>query len=95
MVLDNSDKHNHLLLNQNGKNYCLQVFDDIAKLNNFEGISKGIIIFFIGNVNRAINLNFDAGTEVYGSCGATLNGQFMIIGGLNEKRQVRNNQIII
>ena len=52
-------------------------------------------VYFIGNVNRDINLNFDAGTGVYGSCGATLNGQFMIIGGLNEKRQVRNNQIII
>ena len=43
-------------------------------------------------MNRDINLNFDAGTEVYASCGATLNGQFIIIGGSNEKRQV-NNQI--
>ena len=43
-------------------------------------------------MNRDINLNFDAGTEVGYSCGATLNGQFMIIGGSNEKRQV-NNQI--
>ena len=47
-------------------------------------------VYFIGNVNRDINLNFDAGTGVYGSCGATLNGQFIIIGGWNEKRQVRN-----
>ena len=90
MVLNNSNKHNHLLLNQNGKNYGLQVFDYISKLNNFEGISKGIIIYFIGDINRAINLNFDAETEVHGSCGATLNGQFIIIGGENEKRQVRN-----
>ena len=33
-------------------------------------------------------MNFEKGTEVYGSCGATLNGKNWIIGGDNEKRQV-------
>ena len=35
-----------------------------------------------------MKLNFGKSTEAYGSCGATLNGQFWIIGGYNEKRQV-------
>jgi len=33
-------------------------------------------------------LSFEKGTEVHRSCGATLNGQHWIIGGINEKRQV-------
>ena len=49
-----------------------------------------VLKIFQGDVNRDINLNFDAETSVYGSCGATLNGQFIIIGGRNEKRQVNN-----
>ena len=49
-----------------------------------------VLKYFKGDVNRDINLNFDAGTEVQYSCGATLNGQFIIIGGENEKRQVNN-----
>ena len=32
-------------------------------------------------------MNFEKETEVYNSCGATLNGQNWIIGGYNEKRQ--------
>ena len=32
-------------------------------------------------------MNFEEGTEVHASCGATLNGQNWIIGGRNEKRQ--------
>ena len=43
---------------------------------------------YLGNVKRDLKLNFEKGTEVYGSCGATLNGQNWIIGGYNEKRQV-------
>ena len=42
----------------------------------------------LGNVKRELKLNFEKGTEVYNSCGATLNGQNWIIGGDNEKRQV-------
>ena len=33
-------------------------------------------------------MNFEKETEVYRSCGATLNGQNWIIGGYNEKIQV-------
>ena len=43
---------------------------------------------YLGNVQRDLKLNSEKGTEVYGSCGATLNGQHWIIGGYNEKRQV-------
>ena len=42
---------------------------------------------YLGNVKRELKLNFEEGTEVYYSCGATLNGQNWIIGGNNEKRQ--------
>ena len=47
---------------------------------------------FLGNVQRDLKLNFGKGTEVYYSCGATLNGQHWIIGGWNEKRQVSHLQ---
>ena len=33
-------------------------------------------------------MTFEKGTDVYDSCGATLNGKNWIIGGSNEKRQV-------
>ena len=32
--------------------------------------------------------NFEKDTEVYHSCGASLDGQYWIIGGYHEKRQV-------
>ena len=43
---------------------------------------------YLGNVKRDLKLNFEKGTHVYASCGATLNGQNWIIGGSNEERQV-------
>ena len=43
---------------------------------------------YLGNVKRDLKMNFEKGTEVYGSCGATLNGKNWIIGGSNEQRQV-------
>ena len=45
---------------------------------------------YLGNVKRELKLNFGNGTEVYYSCGATLNGQNWIIGGGNypDERQV-------
>ena len=55
----------------------------------FENLSLQI---FSGNVQRDLKLNFEEGTEVYGSCGATLNGQHWIIGGKYEKRQVSHLQ---
>ena len=33
-------------------------------------------------------MNSEKGTELYESCGVTLNGLIWIIGGRNEKRQV-------
>ena len=46
------------------------------------------IKIYLGNIQRILKLNFGKGTEVYYSCGATLNGQQWIIGGINEERQV-------
>ena len=45
---------------------------------------------YLGDVKRELKLNFEEGTEVYYSCGATLNGQNWIIGGGNypDERQV-------
>ena len=43
---------------------------------------------YLGNVQRDLKLNFEKDTEVYWSCGASLNGQYWIIGGHHEKRQV-------
>ena len=48
--------------------------------------------FHLGNVQSDLKLNFEEGTEVYYSCGATLNGQHWIIGGSSEKRQVKHSQ---
>ena len=47
---------------------------------------------YLGNVQSNLKLNFEKGTEVENSCGATLNGQHWIIGGYNEKRQVSHLQ---
>ena len=76
------------------------IFSKIRKFQKISELGASVVsmhftwdhntVYFIGNVNRDINLNFDAETEVYASCGATLNGQFIIIGGYNEERQVRN-----
>lgn len=47
-----------------------------------------------GNIQREpIVLNFEKDTEIYLSCGATLNGRNWIIGGLHQKRQVSFFQI--
>ena len=53
---------------------------DVPKTNRIK--------IYLGNVQRDFKLNFGKGTEVWGSCGATLNGQHWIIGGSNKKRQV-------
>ena len=46
------------------------------------------LIITLGNIQRDLKLNFEEGTEVLRSCGATLNGQHWIIGGDTERRQV-------
>ena len=36
-----------------------------------------------------MNFTYERGTGVYGSCGATLNGEMFVLGGMNKKRQVK------
>ena len=47
-----------------------------------------MIIDFEGNVDEDTVFTFDEDTEVYASCAATLNDEFWVIGGKNQKRQV-------
>ena len=47
-------------------------------------IDNGIL----GNVDDDIAFTFEKDTEVFGSCAATLNGEFWVIGGQKKKRQV-------
>jgi len=42
----------------------------------------------LGNIDGDTVFTFDADTEVWQSCAATLNDEFWVIGGLNKKRQV-------
>ena len=41
-----------------------------------------------GEVDENIEFEFEADTEVNGSCVATLKGEFYVLGGTNYKRQV-------
>ena len=41
-----------------------------------------------GQIDDDINFTYDANTEVYGSCTASLNNEMFVFGGHNEKRQV-------
>ena len=43
----------------------------------------------LGNLDDDLTFRYGDNTQTDGSCGATLNGQFWIIGGRNEKRQVK------
>ena len=64
--------------------------------NQFLSIFKVLSITFprhtkriiLGNTEKNLQLDFESGTEVYRSCGATLNGQFWLIGGTIQSRQV-------
>ena len=78
----------HLVLaldTRNGEQGLLVDFQGILTVFKFV---TDILKYFEGNVEQNLKLNFGKSTEAYGSCGATLNGQFWIIGGVNEKRQV-------
>ena len=46
------------------------------------------VMDFDGNYNEKPSFSFGAKTEVYWSCGTTLNDDFYIFGGFHEKRQV-------
>ena len=50
-----------------------------------------MVITFDGEVDNDINFVYEEGTEVYISCGVTLNGEFWIFGGANNRRQVCQN----
>ena len=50
--------------------------------------TKRLNNLYLGNIQRELKLNFDEGTEVFYSCGATLNGQHWILGGYTERKQV-------
>ena len=41
-----------------------------------------------GEVDDDISFTYDAMTEVYYSCAASLNGEMWVLGGYNHKRQV-------
>ena len=45
-----------------------------------------------GEVDDDINLNYDANTEVFGSCAASLNGKMFVLGGWNQAQQVNIKQ---
>ena len=49
------------------------------------------MIFILGNVDYDPEFTFDEDTEVYGSCAASLNDEFWVLGGNNKKRQVFGN----
>ena len=45
---------------------------------------------FEGNVDFGISFTYGEGTATYRSCGATLNGEFIMIGGGSDKTQVKS-----
>ena len=83
--MDNFNKNSPILLDFQGLNlgilWVIRPWDILA--TNKQEI-------YLGNVKRELKLIFEEGTEVYISCGATLNGQNWIIGGKNylKERQV-------
>ena len=51
---------------------------------------RDIEFFCSGNVDEDTIFTYDSNTDVYGSCAATLNDEFCVIGSRgSEKRQVR------
>ena len=51
--------------------------------------------YFVGEVDNNINFIYEEGTEVYISSGVTLNGEFWIFGGANNRRQVSQNASLV
>ena len=47
-----------------------------------------IEVLIKGNVDDDTVFTFEDDTEVFGSCAATLNDEFWVIGGYSKKRQV-------
>ena len=53
------------------------------------------IIFIVtkntsGKVDDDINFTYEANTEVWGSCAASLNDEMWVLGGNNQNRQVNS-----
>ena len=80
-----SANYYHLVLALYGGKRLLVDFQGILTVFKFV---TDILKYFEGNVEQNLKLNFGKSTVANWSCGATLNGQFWIIGGGNEQRQV-------
>ena len=63
----------------------------VLMLNTARSDNVPMVITFDGEVDNDINFVYEEGTEVYISCGVTLNGEFWIFGGANNRRQVCQN----
>ena len=51
------------------------------------------IKLYLGEIDDDINFTYEADTQVYESCTASLDGEMFVLGGLNQ-RQVRGYQAI-
>ena len=77
-----------ILWNIGYKHFCRKDLSPASIRWNVSLLNISSSWFYLGNVQRDLKLNFEKDTQVYYSCGASLNGQYWIIGGSNEKRQV-------
>ena len=57
-------------------------------LNTARSENVPMVITFNGDVDDKINFIYDERTEVYISCGVTLNEEFWIFGGAQHRQQV-------
>ena len=51
-----------------------------------------IIKLILGEIDNDLNFNYDANSEVFASCAATLNGNMYVLGGKFKKKQVCFNK---
>ena len=64
---------------------------------NLQGLSTQELYWYLdrifeGDVEFDISFTYGDATATYRSCGATLNGEFLVIGGGNDKKQVNNSK---
>ena len=57
-------------------------------MNFNKTITSNHLTVCLGEVNDDINFTYDANTQVYASCAASLDGEMFVLGGWNQKRQV-------
>ena len=60
----------------------------VLMLNTARSENVPMVITFNGDVDDKINFIYDERTEVYISCGVTLNGEFWIFGGAQHRQKV-------